>query len=85
MSLLEFQTIQFRPKGNAIANDEELERIARVPKREFMRRGINQHMLEKVCKQEPVRAMKLAKCLKVLVEYECGSTNGRRHATPRDE
>jgi len=35
-----------------------------------MRRGINQHTLEKICRQEPVRAIKLAKCLKVLAEYE---------------
>jgi hypothetical protein len=35
-----------------------------------MRRGINQHMLEKVCGREPVRAIKLAKCLRVLEKYE---------------
>jgi hypothetical protein len=34
-----------------------------------MRRGINQHTLEKICKREPVRAIKLAKCLQVLEEY----------------
>lgn len=66
LSLLEFQTIQYRRRGNAIANDEQLARIAKVPRREFMRRGINQHTLEKICVSEPVRAMKLAKCLKVL-------------------
>jgi hypothetical protein len=49
-----------------------LERIARVPKREFMRRGINQHTLEKICNREPVRANKLATCLKSLGEYEGG-------------
>jgi hypothetical protein len=70
LSLLEFQTIQYRPKGNAIANDEELARIAKVPKREFMRHGINQHTLEKICKREPVRMNKLAKCLQILREYE---------------
>jgi hypothetical protein len=68
LSLLEFQTIQYRPQGNAVANDEQLARIAKVPKREFMRRGINQHTLEKICAGEPVRANKLAKCLKVLEE-----------------
>jgi len=31
---------------------------------------INQHTLEKICKLEPVRAIKLAKCLKTLEEYE---------------
>jgi hypothetical protein len=35
-----------------------------------MRRGTNQHTLEKICAREPVRAVKLAKCLKVLEEYE---------------
>jgi hypothetical protein len=70
LSLLEFKAIQYRRTGNAIADDAQLARIARVPKREFMRRGINQHTLEKICRQEPVRAVKLAKCLKVLDEYE---------------
>lgn len=70
LSLLEFQAIQYKPRGNAIANEEQLARIAKVPKRELMRRGINQHTLEKICACEPVRAMKLAKCLKVLEESE---------------
>jgi hypothetical protein len=69
-SLLEFSAIQYRRRGNAVADSEQLARIAKVPKREFMRRGINQHTLEKICRQEPVRAGKLAKCLKVLQEYE---------------
>ena len=66
LSLLEFQAIQYRRKGNAIATDEELERIGKVPKREFMRRGINQHTLQKICKRSPVRAVKLEACLRVL-------------------
>ena len=70
LSLLEFKAIQYKPKGNAVAGEEQLARITKVPKREFMRRGINQHTLEKICKREPVRAVKLAKCLKVLEEYE---------------
>ena len=70
LSLLEFKAIEYRRKGNAVASDEQLARIAKVPKREFMRRGINQHTLEKICRREPVRAVKLAKCLKVLKEYE---------------
>src|ERR1700731_4902277 len=37
----------------------------KVPRRKFMRRGINQHTSEKICKQEPVRAINFAKCLKV--------------------
>jgi len=69
LSLLEFKAIQYKQKGNAVATDEQLARIAGVPKREFMRRGINQHTLEKICGQEPVRAIKLAKCLKALEEY----------------
>jgi len=56
-----------------VADGEQLARIAGVPKREFMRRGINQHTLEKISKKIPVRAAKLAKCLKVLEEYEAGN------------
>lgn len=48
-----------------------------MPKREFMRRGINQHTLEKICKPKPVRASKLTKCLKALEEYELESANCR--------
>jgi hypothetical protein len=70
LSLLEFQTIEYKRKGYPIATDEQLARIATFPKREFRRRGINQHTLEKICKREPVRAIKLAHCLKVLEEYE---------------
>jgi hypothetical protein len=70
LSLLEFNTIQYRRKGNAIADEEQLARIAEVPRREFMRRGVNQHTLEKICRREPVRAIKLEKCLKALEEYE---------------
>ncbi len=38
-------------------------------------RGINQHTLEKICKREPVRSIKLAKCLKVLEEYDSEQEN----------
>ena len=62
-------------------------RIAKVPKREFMRRGINQHTLEKICKREPVRAIKLAECLKALREYELSESASRApfgtHAIPQ--
>ncbi len=70
LSLLEFKAIEYKRRGNAVADDEQLTRIAKVPKREFMRRGINQHTLEKICKREPVRAVKFAKCLKALEECE---------------
>ncbi len=73
MSLLEFKAIEYKRKGNAIATDEQLARIVKLPKREFMRRGVNQHTLEKICSKEPVRAIKLAKCFKVLEEYELGA------------
>jgi len=68
LSLLEFKTIKYKRKGYAVATDEQLARIARVPKREFIRKGINQHTLEKICEQKPVRAIKLGECLKVLDE-----------------
>jgi hypothetical protein len=74
LSLLEFKAIEYKRKGNAIANDEQLARIANVPKREFIRRGINQHTLEKISAKQPVRTVNLAKCLKVLDEYEALST-----------
>jgi len=64
LSLLEFKTIEYKRKGYAIATEEQLEQISRVPKREFMRRGMNQHTLEKICTKEPVRAIKLAECVK---------------------
>ncbi len=33
-------------------------------------RGINQHTLEKICRREPLRAIKLPKRLKILEEIE---------------
>jgi hypothetical protein len=65
-SLLDFKTVEYKRKGNVVATDEQLAQIARVPKREFMRRGINQHTLEKICNRQPVRAIKLAACLTAL-------------------
>jgi hypothetical protein len=70
LSLLDFQVIQYKRKGSAAATEEQLQRIAKVPKREFMRRGINQHTLEKICGREPVRAGKFAACMRALEEYE---------------
>lgn len=61
---------KYKRKGNAVATDEQLARIKAVPKRELMRCGINQHTLEKICHREPVRAEKLAECLRVLEEYK---------------
>jgi hypothetical protein len=69
-SLLDPKTIEYKRKGNAVATDEQLARIAKVPKREFMRMGINQHTLEKICSRMPVRATKLAQCLRVIEARE---------------
>jgi len=66
LSLLEFKAIEYRRKGNAVATDEQLARIAKVPRRELMRRGVNQHTLEKICRRERVRVVKLAECLRAL-------------------
>lgn len=63
------------PIWRPIPTDDQLARIAKVRKREFIRRGINQHTLEKICKGEPVRATKLAKCLEVLEQYELEQEN----------
>jgi len=70
LSLLDFKAVEYTRKGTAVATDEQLARIAKVPRREFMRRGINQHTLEKICDKQPVRAIKFAKCSKALEEYE---------------
>jgi hypothetical protein len=78
LSLLEFKTIEYRRKGYAIATDEQLSRIATVPKREFMRRGINQHTLEKICERQPVGATKLAECLRVLPNLLSEEASKRR-------
>jgi len=74
VSLLEFKAMQYRRRGNALATAVQLSRIEKVPKREFIRRGINQHTLEKICRKEPVRVSKLAKALKILQQWE--SENG---------
>ena len=66
LSLLDFKAVQYARKGNAIANDDQLEQITNIPKRELMRRGVNQHTLEKICKQISGQANKFAKCLRVL-------------------
>src|SRR5581483_11978173 len=83
LSLLEFEAIQYTRKGNAIADEEQLSRLRKVPKREFMRRGINQHTLEKICARQPVRAIKLAKCLSALNDI-AKSNAQRRQRCGRD-
>jgi hypothetical protein len=70
LSLLEFKTIEYKRKGYVVATDEQLAWIAKVPKRKLRRRGVNQHTLEKICSKMPVRATKLAQCLKVLEAHE---------------
>ena len=70
LSLLDFKAIEYTRRGYAVADPEHLTRIAQVPKREFMRRGINQHTLEKICKRDSVRANKLLECLRVLRDLE---------------
>jgi hypothetical protein len=69
-SLLDFKAVQYQRKGYAIATDEHLDRIAQIPKREFMRRRINPRTLEKICNKQPVRASRFAKCSKVLEHLE---------------
>jgi hypothetical protein len=70
LSLLEFKSIEYKRKGNTVATDEQLARIAKVPKREFMRRGINQHTLEKICAKQPVRVSRITKVLTVLRQWD---------------
>jgi hypothetical protein len=66
LSLLEFRAVKYRPKGSAIATDEQISRISKVRTRELMRRGISQHTLEKIVRREPVRVSSLMECLKAL-------------------
>jgi hypothetical protein len=70
INLLEFKAVQYKRRGKVIATAAQLRRITKVPKREFMRRDINQHTLEKICRKEPVRATKMAEVLKVLQQWE---------------
>lgn len=85
LSLLEFKAIEYKPKGYAVATDEQLARIVKVPKREFIRRRINQHTLERICRREPVRAAKLAKCLNALEEYERSKSSEDVHIVRSDD
>jgi hypothetical protein len=66
LSLLGFKATAYKRRGKAVADDSQLARIAKAPMRELMRRGINQHTLEKICRREPVRVEKLEACLKAL-------------------
>lgn len=66
LSLLGFRAIEYKPKGKVVATDEQIRRIAKIPKRELMRRGVSQHTLEKICMQGPVRVASLIKCLNAL-------------------
>jgi len=75
INVLEFRTIRYQHRGNAMAMPEELQRIKTVRKREFIRRGVNQHTLEKICDRIPVRASTLAKVLNVLREWEAEREN----------
>jgi hypothetical protein len=68
-----FKAVQYRRKGNAIADDNQLTEIVKIAKREFMRRGVSQHTLEKICNRKPVRVAKLAKCLKLIEELKEGA------------
>jgi len=77
LSLLEFKTVQYKRKGNVVANEEQLTEIVKVPKRELMHRGINQHTLEKICAKAPVRVAKLAKCLEAVEQLKKERSDAR--------
>ena len=68
--LYALKAVQYKRKGNAVADDNQLAEIAKIAKREFMRRGVSQHILEKICSRKPVRVAKLARCLKVAEELK---------------
>jgi hypothetical protein len=48
LGLLDFKAVEYRRRGNTVANNEQLVQIAKLPKREFMPRRINQHTLERI-------------------------------------
>jgi hypothetical protein len=73
LSLLEFKALEYRRKGNAVADEAQLTEIGKIAKREFMRRGVSQHTLEKICNRKPVRVAKLTKCLRVIEELKKGA------------
>ena len=81
ISLLEFKAIQYKRRGKIPATQEQLKRIEKVHKREFIRRGINQHTLEKICNREAVRASKLAEVLKVLQQWESEQMHDPKRTT----
>jgi len=56
--------------SDAYASDRQLKRLAEFPKRWFIGRCINQRTFEKICTHKPVRHSVLAKCLKLLHQYE---------------
>jgi hypothetical protein len=85
ISLLEFKAIRYKCRGKVTATPEQLQRIEKVPKREFIRRGINQHTLEKICNRVPVRASRLAKVVKVLREWEGEQASRTIQRIPRHE
>jgi len=74
LSLLEFKTIEYKRKGYAISTDEELMRIEKVPKREFMRWGINQHALERYASE--------SSCEQISWQSACTNSNLCEVETP---
>ena len=68
----------FNEKSSATASADQLRRISQFSKCEFMRRGMHQRTLNKICALSPVRPSKLAKCLKVLEECEAQRKNHSR-------
>jgi hypothetical protein len=68
---------------SCIATIEQLTHIAKVPKREFIRRGVNPHTLEKICRKEAVRACNLAKVVIALSQWESEQQNSSRSASCR--
>jgi hypothetical protein len=70
MSLWEFKAIEYECRGYAMAADEQLRRIAKVAKREFVRRGINQHGLEKNPQSGTRAGGQVGEMFEGLEEYE---------------
>jgi hypothetical protein len=56
--------------SDTLATAQQLTRIQQAIKNDLIRRGMNQKTLERIRQRIPVRASKLALCLKVLNEAE---------------
>ena len=68
-SLLDFKAIRYRRKEMVLATADSWKGSRIFRNQNLFDRGLNQHTLEKICRREPVRAIKLAMCMRILEEW----------------